>query len=86
LALEVLVAGDLIHPKESIDQSVNRVLNDLTGLSDVYLIRSRLLGMLEGTRWGGCSRLPIIACLRSVIMSSTLLPLLLKQNGTQSKD
>ena len=36
--------GDLINPQESIDQSVIRVLNDLTGLSDVYLNQVKTFG------------------------------------------
>jgi len=36
--------GDLINPQESIDQSVIRVLNDLTGLTDVYLNQVKTFG------------------------------------------
>ena len=36
--------GDLINPKESIDQSVIRVLKDLTGLSKVYMEQVKTFG------------------------------------------
>ena len=36
--------GDLINPKESIDQSVTRVLHDLTGLDDVFLNQVKTFG------------------------------------------
>ena len=36
--------GDLIHPKESIDDSVKRVLKDLTGLSNVYMEQVKTFG------------------------------------------
>ena len=37
-------SSDLINPQESIDQSVIRVLNDLTGLTDVYLNQVKTFG------------------------------------------
>jgi ADP-ribose pyrophosphatase len=36
--------GDLIHSKESIDDSVKRVLKDLTGLSNVYMEQVKTFG------------------------------------------
>ena len=36
--------GDLINPKESIDQAVIRVLHDLTGLSEVFLNQVKTFG------------------------------------------
>ena len=36
--------GDLIHPKESVDDSVKRVLKDLTGLSNVYMEQVKTFG------------------------------------------
>ena len=36
--------GDLIHPIESIDDSVKRVLKDLTGLSNVYMEQVKTFG------------------------------------------
>ena len=36
--------GDLIRPKESIDDSVKRVMKDLTGLSDVYMDQVKTFG------------------------------------------
>ena len=36
--------GDLVHPKESIDGAVDRVLKDLTGLSNIYTEQVKTFG------------------------------------------
>ena len=43
--------GDLVHPKEGIDDAVDRVLLDLTGLDNIYTQQVKTFGDVGRPSW-----------------------------------